>query len=215
MRYADERPVEIIGLLISAQHEPGIEPQEIRTRLWETVVLPTLPRDLFDPVQLADAFMVNPTGGFTLGGPAADSGLTGRKTIVDTYGGAARHGGGSFSGKDPTKVDRTGAYAARWVAKNLVADLASRCEVEIAYAIGIAEPFSLRVESFGTGRLPDERLRELVSDVWDLRPGALRRTLDLHRPIYTPLTAYGHFGRPALDLPWERLDRVDELRSLA
>lgn len=216
VRYEGARPVEIVKVLVSAQHEPGVTRDEIREGLWERVVMPALPPELFDPRRLREAFLANPTGSFTLGGPAADTGLTGRKTAVDTYGGAARHGGGCFSGKDPSKVDRTGAYAARWVAKNLVAaGFAERCEVEIAYAIGRAEPFSLRVGSFGTSAIGDQRLAEIVAKAFDLRPGAIRSELDLERPIYRPLAAYGHFGRPELDLPWERLDRVDALSAHA
>jgi len=159
---------------------------------------------------------VNPTGRFVVGGPQGDAGLTGRKIIVDTYGGYARHGGGAFSGKDPTKVDRSGAYAARWVAKNLVAaGLAERCEIQVAYAIGVAQPVSIAVDTFGTGVIPDERIEQLVREHFDLRPAAIIHTLDLRRPIYRQVAAYGHFGRPDLDLPWERIDRAAALREAA
>ncbi len=169
------------------------------------------------PAELLDdktRHLVNPTGRFVIGGPMGDSGLSGRKIIVDTYGGAARHGGGSFSGKDPTKVDRSGAYMARYVAKNVVAaGLARRCELQLAYAIGVAKPLSINVQTWGTGKVPDTRLVALIESCFDLRPGAIIGTLDLRRPIYRQTAAYGHFGRPELDLPWERTDRVDDLRA--
>jgi S-adenosylmethionine synthetase len=171
---------------------------------------------MFTEAELQENFLVNPTGIFEIGGPVGDAGLTGRKIIVDTYGGAARHGGGAFSGKDPSKVDRSAAYAARYVAKNVVAaDLAERCEVQLAYAIGVARPVSIMVETFGTGRLPDSKLTAAVNEVFDLRPGAFRRYLDLHRPIFQKTAAYGHFGRTDHDFSWERTDRVDALRSAA
>jgi S-adenosylmethionine synthetase len=173
-------------------------------------------REMFTEAELQENFLVNPTGIFEIGGPVGDAGLTGRKIIVDTYGGAARHGGGAFSGKDPSKVDRSAAYAARYVAKNVVAaDLAERCEVQLAYAIGVARPVSIMVETFGTGRLPDSKLTAAVNEVFDLRPGAFRRYLDLHRPIFQKTAAYGHFGRTDHDFSWERTDRVDALRSAA
>ena len=172
--------------------------------------------DLFDPESLRQEFLVNPTGKFVIGGPVGDAGLTGRKIIVDTYGGAARHGGGAFSGKDPSKVDRSAAYAARYVAKNVVAaGLADRCEIQLAYAIGVAHPLSIMVQTFGTGKVSDAQLTAAVREVFDLRPGAFRRYLDLHRPIYQQTAAYGHFGREDEDFTWERTDRVDQLRAAA
>jgi S-adenosylmethionine synthetase len=175
-----------------------------------------LPPELCDSERIAETLLVNPTGRFVVGGPVGDAGLTGRKIIVDTYGGMARHGGGAFSGKDPSKVDRSAAYAARHVAKNLVAaGLAERCEVQVAYAIGVAHPISLMVETFGTGKLPDAEIARLVEAEFDLRPGAFRRYLDLHRPIYQKTAAYGHFGRDDPDFSWEKTDRADALRSAA
>jgi S-adenosylmethionine synthetase len=177
------------------------------------VVEASIPAELLDD---GTRHLVNPTGRFVIGGPMGDSGLSGRKIIVDTYGGMARHGGGSFSGKDPTKVDRSGAYMARYVAKQVVgAGLARRCEIQLAYAIGVARPLAINVATFGTGRLPDARLAQLIDSTFDLRPGAIIRDLDLRRPLYRPTAAYGHFGRDDLDLPWERLDRVDELTAAA
>ncbi|MBW8059585.1 MAG: methionine adenosyltransferase [Solirubrobacterales bacterium] len=220
VRYADGRPVRVEKLLISAQHAPGVESEEtIKPDLWEHVVLPVLSAEvpgLFDEAELRDGFLVNPTGKFVIGGPVGDAGLTGRKIIVDTYGGMARHGGGAFSGKDPSKVDRSASYAARHVAKNVVAaGLAERCEVQVAYAIGVARPISLMVETFGTGKLPDSRLSHLVETEFDLRPGAFRRYLDLHRPIFQKTAAYGHFGREDPDFTWERTDRAEALRDAA
>jgi S-adenosylmethionine synthetase len=220
IRYEDDRPVEVVKILISTQHAPDVDSEtKIKPDLWEQVVGPVLDADyadLYDAASLRDEFLVNPTGKFVIGGPVGDAGLTGRKIIVDTYGGAARHGGGAFSGKDPSKVDRSAAYAARYVAKNVVAaGLADRCEVQLAYAIGVAHPVSIMVETFGTGKVSDHALTEAVSAVFDLRPGAFRKYLDLHRPIYQQTAAYGHFGRDDLDLSWERTDRVDELRSAA
>lgn len=175
--------------------------------------MPTLPADMLDD-QLK--IYTNPTGRFVVGGPLGDSGVTGRKVIVDTYGGMGRHGGGCFSGKDPTKVDRSGAYAARWVAKHIVAaGLADRCEIQVAYAIGVAHPLSVHVETFGTGRLDDEAISRLVKELFDLRPGAIIRDLKLRRPMYQATAAYGHFGRLDLDLPWERLDKLEELKAAA
>jgi S-adenosylmethionine synthetase len=215
VRYRDGRPVSVEKLLISTQHEAGVE-AGIRDDLWEHVVRPTLPRDLYDENELRQSFLVNPTGRFVIGGPVGDCGLTGRKIIVDTYGGMARHGGGAFSGKDPSKVDRSAAYAARWVAKNVVAaGLAERCEVQVAYAIGVAHPVSVMVETFGTETIPEERIAELVSEHFDLRPGAFREELRLHRPIYQKTAAYGHFGRNDEDFTWERTDKADLLRAAA
>jgi S-adenosylmethionine synthetase len=220
IRYEGSRPVQIEKLLISTQHGPGIDGETvIKNDLWEHVVEPVLHGDygdLYDAGPLRDGFLVNPTGRFEIGGPKADAGLTGRKIIVDTYGGAARHGGGAFSGKDPSKVDRSAAYAARHAAKNVVAaGLADRCEIQVAYAIGVAHPVSLMVETFGTGALSDSETSRLVSEQFDLRPAALRRYLDLHRPIFQRTAAYGHFGRDDADFTWERTDRVDDLRSAA
>ena len=220
IRYAAGRPVRVEKLLISTQHADGVETEgTIKPALWQHVVLPVLSAEaagMFDEGTLREGFLVNPTGKFVIGGPVGDAGLTGRKIIVDTYGGMARHGGGAFSGKDPSKVDRSAAYAARHVAKNVVAaGLAQRCEVQVAYAIGVAHPVSLMVETFGTGKLPDMEISRLVEDEFDLRPGAFRRYLDLHRPIYTKTAAYGHFGRDDEDFTWEKTDRADALRSAA
>jgi S-adenosylmethionine synthetase len=215
VRYVDGRPVRIEKLLISSQHREGSE-AVIRDDIWEHVVLPTLPVGLYDESELRMSFLVNPTGRFVIGGPVGDCGLTGRKIIVDTYGGMARHGGGAFSGKDPSKVDRSAAYAARWVAKNVVAaGLADRCEVQVAYAIGVARPVSVMVETFGTERIGADRIAELVNHHFDLRPGAFREELDLHRPIYQKTAAYGHFGREEDGFTWERTDKADELRAAA
>jgi S-adenosylmethionine synthetase len=217
VRYEDGRPVGIEKLLISSQHAEGAETL-IKADLWEHVVLPSLPTDLYDAVELQRDFLVNPTGRFVIGGPVGDCGLTGRKIIVDTYGGMARHGGGAFSGKDPSKVDRSAAYAARWVAKNIVAaGLADRAEVQVAYAIGVARPVSVMVETFGTEAdgLTPERIEALVSDHFDLRPAAFRQRLDLHRPIYQRTAAYGHFGRDDADFSWEETDMAAALRDAA
>ena len=220
VRYADGRPIGVEKLLISTQHAEGVDSEStIKPDLWEHVVLPVLDAEvpgLYDEGELRDGFLVNPTGKFVIGGPVGDAGLTGRKIIVDTYGGMARHGGGAFSGKDPSKVDRSAAYAARHVAKNLVAaGLADRCEVQVAYAIGVAHPISLMVETFGTGKLSDSEISRLVEAEFDLRPGAFRRYLDLHRPIFQKTAAYGHFGREEEAFTWERTDRVDALREAA
>ncbi len=220
VRYADGRPVRVEKLLISTQHADGVESEsKIKPDLWESVVLPVLGAEangLFDENELRQHFLVNPTGKFVIGGPVGVAGLTGRKIIVDTYGGMARHGGGAFSGKDPSKVDRSAAYAARHVAKNVVAaGLAQRCEVQVAYAIGVARPISLMVETFGTGELPDAEISRLVEAEFDLRPGAFRQYLDLHRPIYRPTAAYGHFGREGDSFTWERTDRADSLKNAA
>jgi S-adenosylmethionine synthetase len=221
VRYEDDRPVEIVRVLISTQHKDGVDCDTlIRPDLWEHVVQPILPRELYDEKTLNDRaghnFLVNPTGKFVIGGPVGDCGLTGRKIIVDTYGGMARHGGGAFSGKDPSKVDRSAAYAARYVAKNVVAaGLADRCEIQVAYAIGVAHPVSVMIETFGTEKIGVGRITDLVHEHFDLRPGAFREYLDLHRPIFQKTAAYGHFGREDHDFTWERTDRVDELRAAA
>jgi S-adenosylmethionine synthetase len=215
VRYLDGRPVAIEKLLISTQHAEGSE-ERIKDDLWEHVVLPVLPENLYDAAGLRRSFLVNPTGRFVIGGPVGDCGLTGRKIIVDTYGGMARHGGGAFSGKDPSKVDRSAAYAARYVAKNVVAaGLADRAEVQVAYAIGVAHPVSVMVETFGTEHVARARIAELISEHFDLRPGAFREYLDLHRPIYQKTAAYGHFGREEPEFTWERTDRADELQAAA
>jgi S-adenosylmethionine synthetase len=215
VRYRDGRPVGIEKLLISTQHAEGAEAL-IPDDLWEHVVLPVLPADLYEADALRKDFLVNPTGRFVIGGPVGDAGLTGRKIIVDTYGGFARHGGGAFSGKDPSKVDRSAAYAARWVAKNIVAaGLADRAEVQVAYAIGVAHPVSVMVETFGTEKIPRGRIAQLVDEHFDLRPGAFREELRLHRPIYQKTAAYGHFGRDDADFTWENTDKADALRSAA
>jgi len=215
VRYQDGKPVEIEKLLISTQHSEGSEPQ-IPGDLWEHVVEPILPADLYDASKLRRNFLVNPTGRFVIGGPVGDCGLTGRKIIVDTYGGMARHGGGAFSGKDPTKVDRSAAYASRWVAKNIVAaGLADRAEVQVAYAIGVAHPVSVMVETFGTEKIGRGQIAKLVDEHFDLRPGAFREELQLHRPIYQKTAAYGHFGRDDDDFTWERTDKAAALRSAA
>jgi S-adenosylmethionine synthetase len=215
VRYVDGRPVEIEKLLISTQHRDGAE-SLIKDDLWEHVIEPILPDELYDPRRLQKNFLVNPTGRFVIGGPMGDCGLTGRKIIVDTYGGMARHGGGAFSGKDPSKVDRSAAYAARYVAKNVVAaGLADRCEVQVAYAIGVAHPVSVMVETFGTEKISRTRILELIGDHFDLRPGAFRQYLRLHRPIFQKTAAYGHFGREDHDFTWERTDKADALRTAA
>ncbi|HET8976959.1 MAG TPA: methionine adenosyltransferase domain-containing protein, partial [Solirubrobacteraceae bacterium] len=218
VRYVDGRPVAIEKLLISTQHAEEATREQITDDLWEHVVLPVLPEDMYDADALRKELLVNPTGRFVIGGPVGDAGLTGRKIIVDTYGGFARHGGGAFSGKDPSKVDRSAAYAARWVAKNLVAaGLADRAEVQVAYAIGVAHPVSVMVETFGTEAdgITPERIEELVFDHFDLRPAAFRHRLDLHRPIYSKTAAYGHFGREEPEFTWERVDEAAALRDAA
>jgi S-adenosylmethionine synthetase len=216
-----QRPVEIARVLISTQHREGLDPEAlIKPDLIEQVLRPILPKDLYDEKRFEepDFVYVNPTGRFVLGGPMGDTGLTGRKIIVDTYGGAAPHGGGAFSGKDPTKVDRSAAYAARYVAKNVVAGgLADRCQIQVAYAIGVAHPFSILVDTFGTEAegLSQTRIEELVREHFDLRPAAILRDLDLRRPIYAKTAAYGHFGRDDHDFSWERVDKADALREAA
>jgi S-adenosylmethionine synthetase len=215
VRYLDGRPVEIEKLLISTQHRDGAE-SLIKDDLWEHVIEPVLPDDRYDPRTLHKNFLVNPTGRFVIGGPMGDCGLTGRKVIVDTYGGMARHGGGAFSGKDPSKVDRSAAYAARYVAKNLVAaGLADRAEVQVAYAIGVAHPVSVMIETFGTEKIGRARILELIDEHFDLRPGAFRQYLRLHRPIFQKTAAYGHFGREDHDFTWERTDKAIALREAA
>jgi len=216
VRYVDGAPVSIERVLISTQHTEDVSPDQIREDLWHDVVSTQLPADLYDPDQLRADLLVNPTGRFVIGGPVGDAGLTGRKIIVDTYGGFARHGGGAFSGKDPSKVDRSAAYAARHVAKNVVAaGLAARAEVQVAYAIGVARPVSVLLDTFGTERVAPAVIEKLVEEHFDLRPAAFRSYLDLHRPIYSPTAAYGHFGRTDVDLPWERTDRADLLSEAA
>jgi S-adenosylmethionine synthetase len=213
VEYEHGVPKRVRTVVVSAQHDPDVRSERLRKDVVETVILPTIPKELRD----TDPVMhVNPTGRFVIGGPMGDAGLTGRKIIVDSYGGMARHGGGAFSGKDPTKVDRSGAYAARWVAKNVVAaGLADRFEVEVAYGIGIARPISFSVESFGTGKIPDEQIEALIDRHFDLRPASIISALELRQPIYRQTASYGHFGRPDLDLPWERTDKAALLASEA
>ena len=217
IRYKDGKPVEIEKVLISTQHKPGVDSQTlIKPDLFEHVLRPVLPAELYDEKKLLDGFLVNPTGKFEIGGPMGDCGLTGRKIIVDTYGGAARHGGGAFSGKDPSKVDRSAAYAARYVAKNVVAaGLADRCEVQVAYAIGVARPVSVMADTFGTERISRAKIAQLIDEHFDLRPAAFRQELKLHRPIYQKTAAYGHFGRDDHDFTWEKTDKADALREAA
>jgi S-adenosylmethionine synthetase len=217
VRYRDGRPVAIEKLLISTQHAETADSQsQIKPDLWEHVVKPVLPAGLYDEQTLLKEFLVNPTGRFVIGGPVGDCGLTGRKIIVDTYGGMARHGGGAFSGKDPSKVDRSAAYAARWVAKNVVAGgLADRAEVQVAYAIGVAHPVSVMVETFGTEKIAVNRIAALIDEHFDLRPGAFREELNLHRPIYQKTAAYGHFGRDDPDFTWETTTKAQALRQAA
>jgi S-adenosylmethionine synthetase len=213
IEYQYGKPARVDTVLISTQHAPEISQGEIREAIIENVIKPVIPAELLNGnVKI----YVNPTGRFVIGGPMGDAGVTGRKIIVDTYGGMGRHGGGAFSGKDPTKVDRSGAYAARWVAKNVVAaGLADRCEIQVAYAIGVAKPLSINVETFGTGHIADEEIARLIEKNFDLRPGAIIRDLELRRPIYQQLAAYGHFGRDDLDLTWEKTDKAAALREAA
>jgi S-adenosylmethionine synthetase len=217
VRYESNRPIEIEKVLISTQHKPGVDSDTlIKPDLWEHVLHPILPAELYDEKKLHENFLVNPTGKFEIGGPMGDCGLTGRKIIVDTYGGAARHGGGAFSGKDPSKVDRSAAYAARYVAKNVVAaGLADKCEVQVAYAIGVAHPVSIMVDTFGTERISRSQIIGLINEHFDLRPGAFRQYLNLHRPIYQKTAAYGHFGREDHDFTWEKTDKAEALRAAA
>ena len=213
VEYEYGKPKRIHTVLISTQHNPDVTHEQIREGVIEQIIKPVLPAELIDDDLIV---YVNPTGRFVTGGPMGDAGVTGRKIIVDTYGGMGRHGGGAFSGKDPTKVDRSASYAARWVAKNVVAaGLADRCEVQVAYAIGVAHPLSVNVETFGTGKIEDARIAELVSEFFDLRPGAIIRDLKLRRPIYQQLSNYGHFGRDDLDLAWEKTDKAALLRDAA
>ncbi|MEE3254806.1 MAG: methionine adenosyltransferase [Chloroflexota bacterium] len=213
VEYSYGKPKRIDTVLISTQHSPEISQDDIRKEITDHVIMPVLPSNLIDDDLKV---ITNPTGKFVVGGPKGDAGLTGRKIIVDTYGGMGRHGGGAFSGKDCTKVDRSASYAARWVAKNVVAaGFAERCEIQLAYAIGVAMPLSINVETFGTGTIEDILISQLISEVFDLRPGAIIRDLDLRRPIYRQTASYGHFGRNDLDLPWERTDRIDALQASA
>ena len=213
IEYQDDKPVRIENIVVSTQHSPDVDLDTIERDIMEHVIMKTVPQDMIDD---DTKYYVNPTGRFVIGGPMGDAGLTGRKIIVDTYGGYGRHGGGAFSGKDPTKVDRSASYAARYVAKNVVAaGLADKCEVGLAYAIGVARPLSIYVETFGTGKVPDEKIEELVQKHFDLRPAAIIRDLDLKRPIYRDIAAYGHFGRKDLDLPWEKTDKAEILKKEA
>ncbi|GAB6152377.1 methionine adenosyltransferase [Desulfosporosinus burensis] len=213
VEYEDNKPIRVDTIVISTQHHPDVTQDQIRRDLLQYVVYPTVPKELLDE---DTKYFINPTGRFVIGGPQGDCGLTGRKIIVDTYGGMARHGGGAFSGKDPTKVDRSAAYAARYVAKNVVAaGLADRCELQIAYAIGVARPVSVSIETFGTAKIADTKIVEFIMQTFDLRPAGIIKALDLRRPIYHQTAAYGHFGRTDLDLPWERTDKVEVLRKLA
>ena len=210
VEYEGDKPVRIHTVLIAAQHAPEVKMEKIRQDIIEKVIIPILPPDLIDD---KIKYYVNPTGRFVIGGPQGDSGVTGRKIIVDTYGGYSRHGGGAFSGKDPTKVDRSGTYAARWVAKNIVAaGLATKCEVQLAYAIGVARPLSIMIDTFGTGKIEDDKIAKLVDKHFDLRPGLIITELDLRRPIYKQTAAYGHFGTLDLDLPWENTDKAKLLK---
>lgn len=211
VEYEDNKPVRIDAIVISTQHSPEVSQEDIERDLIENVIKPVVPAELLDE---NTKYFINPTGRFVVGGPQGDSGLTGRKIIVDTYGGYGRHGGGAFSGKDPTKVDRSAAYASRWVAKNLVAaGIADKLEIQLAYAIGVAKPVSISIDTFGTGKISEDKIVEIVEKVFDLRPAAIIRDLDLRRPIYKQVAAYGHFGRTDIDVPWEKLDKVDEIKK--
>ena len=211
VEYDDGKPVRVDTVVISSQHGPEVSTEQLRADIMENVIRQVIPAQLLDE---NTKYFINPTGRFVVGGPQGDSGLTGRKIIVDTYGGYARHGGGAFSGKDPSKVDRSAAYAARWVAKNIVAaGIASKCEVELAYAIGVAEPVSILVDTFGTGKVEDARIEQAVEKVFDLRPAAIIRALDLRKPIYRATAAYGHMGREDLGVAWEKTNKADELKA--
>lgn len=211
VEYEDDKPVRIDAIVVSTQHDPEVTQEQIRKDIMEHIIKYIIPNEWLDA---NTKYFINPTGRFVIGGPNGDTGLTGRKIIVDTYGGYGRHGGGAFSGKDPTKVDRSGAYAARWVAKNLVAaGVADKLEIGLAYAIGVAYPVSLLVNTFGTGKIEDDKIVQIVNSVFDLRPGAIIRDLDLRRPLYRQVAAYGHFGRNDLDLPWEQLNKVEEIKK--
>jgi len=213
VEYKDGKPFRIENIVVSTQHSPDVDLATIKRDVMEHVILKVVPHEMLDH---NTKYFINPTGRFVIGGPMGDAGLTGRKIIVDTYGGYISHGGGAFSGKDPTKVDRSAAYAARYVAKNIVAaGLADKCEIGIAYAIGVARPLSIYIDTYGTGKIADEKIEELVHKHFDLRPAAIIKNLDLQRPIYRPLAAYGHFGREDLDLPWERTDKAEILRKEA
>jgi len=213
VEYDGDKPVKVETVVVSTQHGPEVDHETIERDIIEHVIKPVIPEHLLDS---NTKYFINPTGRFVVGGPQGDSGLTGRKIIVDTYGGYARHGGGAFSGKDPTKVDRSAAYAARYAAKNIVAaGLARKCEVQLAYAIGVAKPVSIRVDTFGTGTIPEEKIEKLIEMHFDLRPAGIIKSLNLRRPIYKQTAAYGHFGRTDLDLPWERLDKVEDLKRAA
>lgn len=211
VEYDDDKPVKVTTVVVSSQHSADVELSQLRSDIIEKVIKATIPAEFIDD---DTKYFVNPTGRFVIGGPHGDSGLTGRKIIVDTYGGYARHGGGAFSGKDPTKVDRSAAYASRWVAKNIVAaGLADKCEVELAYAIGVAKPVSVMVDTFGTGKIDDEKIADIVNKVFDLRPSAIIDKLDLRKPIYKNVAAYGHMGREDLGVSWEKTDMVDEIKK--
>ena len=211
VEYEDDKAVRIDTVVVSTQHSEDISQEELHDFVIENIIKNVIPESMIDP---DTKFFVNPTGRFVVGGPQGDSGLTGRKIIVDTYGGFARHGGGAFSGKDPTKVDRSAAYAARYIAKNVVAaGIAKECEIQLAYAIGVAKPVSVMADTFGTGVVPDEVISRAVNEVFDLRPTSIIRDLDLKRPIYSDIASYGHFGRSDLDLPWEACDRIDALKA--
>ena len=211
VEYEDDRPVRIDTIVISTQHNPDVTREQIEKDMLEYVIKPVISAELLDD---KTRYFINPTGRFVVGGPQGDSGLTGRKIIVDTYGGSGRHGGGAFSGKDPTKVDRSAAYAARWVAKNLVAaGAADKLEIQLAYAIGVAKPVSITVDTFGTGKMESDKIIDIVNKVFDLRPAAIIRDLDLKRPIYRQVAAYGHFGRTDVDVPWEKLNKVEEIKK--
>ncbi|MFU0800341.1 MAG: methionine adenosyltransferase [Xylanivirga thermophila] len=213
VEYEDDKPIRVDTVVISTQHSPRVDRDTLENDIMEKVIKAVVPAELLDN---DTKYYINPTGRFVVGGPQGDSGLTGRKIIVDTYGGYARHGGGAFSGKDPTKVDRSAAYAARYVAKNIVAaGIADKCEIQLAYAIGVAKPVSITVDTFGTGKISDDKIVEIINKNFDLRPAAIIKKLDLRRPIYKQTAAYGHFGRTDIDLPWEKLDKVDTIKKQA